>query len=214
VSIALAPGERAPWGVGRQDGDRAAIGEHEPPGRITAGDVRLDGRSLRGISEDDYRKIRGRDVAMVFQDPMTALNPALRVGPQVAEAITVHDSSVSRSVAAARAVEQLGEVGIASPAQRARDYPHQLSGGMRQRVLIAMALVNRPRVLIADEPTTALDVTTQAQILELLDTIGADRSSRRARDPRSGCGGGSRRSSRGDVRKGSSRKAPSTTSRR
>ena len=179
VSIALAPGERVAVvgesGSGKTVTALAIMGLIEPPGRITAGDVRLDGRSLRGISEDDYRKIRGRDVAMVFQDPMTALNPALRVGPQVAEAITVHDSSVSRSVAAARAVEQLGEVGIASPTQRARDYPHQLSGGMRQRVLIAMALVNRPRVLIADEPTTALDVTTQAQILELLDTIGADR---------------------------------------
>ncbi len=113
---------------------------------------------------------------MVFQDPMNALNPAQRIGPQVAEAITVHDSSVSRATATARAIEQLDEVGIPSAAQRARDYPHQLSGGMRQRVLIAMALANRPRVLIADEPTTALDVTTQAQILELLDTIGRDRS--------------------------------------
>ena len=105
VSIALAPGERVAVvgesGSGKTVTALAIMGLIEPPGRITAGDVRLDGRSLRGISEDDYRKIRGRDVAMVFQDPMTALNPALRVGPQVAEAITVHDSSVSRSVAAA-----------------------------------------------------------------------------------------------------------------
>ena len=112
---------------------------------------------------------------MVFQDPMTALNPAQRIGPQVAEAITVHDSTVSRRRRTRARSSCLDEVGIASPAQRARDYPHQLSGGMRQRVMLAMALANRPRVLIADEPTTALDVTTQAQILELLDTIGAER---------------------------------------
>jgi peptide/nickel transport system ATP-binding protein len=179
VSIALAPGERVAVvgesGSGKTVTALAIMGLIEAPGRITAGDVRLDGRSLRSISEDEYRQIRGRDVAMVFQDPMTALNPALRIGPQVAEAITVHDSSVSRATASARAIEQLDEVGIPSASQRARDYPHQLSGGMRQRVLIAMALANHPRVLIADEPTTALDVTTQAQILELLDTIGRDR---------------------------------------
>ena len=179
VSIALAPGERVAVvgesGSGKTVTALAIMGLIDAPGRITAGDVRLDGRSLRGISEDDYRQIRGRDVAMIFQDPMTALNPAMRIGPQVAEAITVHDSSVSRATASARAIEQLDEVGIASAARRARDYPHQLSGGMRQRVLIAMALANRPRVLIADEPTTALDVTTQAQILELLGSIGRDR---------------------------------------
>jgi oligopeptide/dipeptide ABC transporter ATP-binding protein len=179
VSIALAPGERVAVvgesGSGKTVTALAIMGLIEAPGRIIAGDVRLDGRSLRGITEGDYRHIRGREIAMVFQDPMTALNPALRIGPQVAEAITVHDSSVSRSMATARAIELLDEVGIASAAQRARDYPHQLSGGMRQRVLLAMALANRPRVLIADEPTTALDVTTQAQILELLDTIGGER---------------------------------------
>jgi len=179
VSIALAPGERVAVvgesGSGKTVTALAIMGLIEAPGRITAGDVRLDGRSLRSISDDDYRQIRGRDVAMVFQDPMTALNPAMRIGPQVAEAITVHDSAVSRATASTRAIEQLEEVGIASAAQRARDYPHQLSGGMLQRVLIAMALANRPRVLIADEPTTALDVTTQAQILELLDDLGRDR---------------------------------------
>ena len=123
VSIALAPGERVAVvgesGSGKTVTALAIMGLIEPPGRITAGDVRLDGRSLRGLSEDDYRQIRGRDVAMVFQDPMTALNPALRIGPQVAEAITVHDSSVSRSAAAARAVDQLrrGRDRVGGPAR-------------------------------------------------------------------------------------------------
>jgi oligopeptide/dipeptide ABC transporter ATP-binding protein len=178
MSMTLAPGERVAVvgesGSGKTVTALAIMGLIEPPGRITAGDVRLDGRSLTALSEGDYREIRGRDVAMVFQDPMTALNPAHRVGAQVAEAITVHDSSVTRSAAAARAVELLESVGIASASTRARDYPHQFSGGMRQRVLLAMALANRPRLLIADEPTTALDVTTQAQILELLDTIRSE----------------------------------------
>jgi peptide/nickel transport system ATP-binding protein len=178
MSMTLAPRERVAVvgesGSGKTVTALAIMGLIEPPGRITAGDVRLDGRSLTALSEDDYRQIRGRDVAMVFQDPMTALNPAHRVGAQVAEAITVHDSSVTRPAAVARAVELLESVGIASASTRARDYPHQFSGGMRQRVLLAMALANRPRVLIADEPTTALDVTTQAQILELLDSIRSE----------------------------------------
>jgi oligopeptide/dipeptide ABC transporter ATP-binding protein len=178
VSLALAPGERVAVvgesGSGKTVTALAVMGLVELPGRITAGDVRFDGRSLVGLGEDEYRALRGRDLAMVFQDPMTALNPALRIGAQVAEAITVHDPSATRAGARARSVELLEQVGIGSAAQRARDYPHQLSGGMRQRVLLAMALANRPRVLIADEPTTALDVTNQAQILELLDSIRRD----------------------------------------
>ena len=178
VSIALARGERVAIvgesGSGKTVTALAIMGLIEAPGRITGGDIRLDGRSLRSMSDDEYRAVRGRDIAMVFQDPLTALNPALRVGAQVAEAITVHDASVSRAAAAARAVDLLERVGIAAASVRARDYPHQLSGGMRQRVLLAMALANRPHVLIADEPTTALDVTTQAQILDLLDDIRRD----------------------------------------
>ncbi len=132
VSIALAPGERVAVvgesGSGKTVTALAIMGLIEPPGRITVGDVRLDGRSLTTLSEDDYRQIRGRDVAMVFQDPMTALNPAHRIGPQVAEAITVHDSSVTRSTASARAVELLEEVGIASAAARAATTPTSSRG--------------------------------------------------------------------------------------
>jgi peptide/nickel transport system ATP-binding protein len=178
VSLALAPGERVAVvgesGSGKTVTALAVMGLVDPPGRISGGDVRLDGRSLVTLDEDAYRALRGRELAMVFQDPMTALNPAIRVGAQVAEAITVHDASVGRSTANRRAVALLTQVGIAAAGRRARDYPHQLSGGMRQRVLLAMALANRPRVLIADEPTTALDVTTQAQILELLDRVRAE----------------------------------------
>jgi oligopeptide transport system ATP-binding protein len=171
VSFTVDPGETVAVvgesGSGKTVTALAAMGLIDAPGRITGGDVRLAGRSLVGLGESEYRSVRGRELAMVFQDPMTSLNPVLRVGDQVAEAITVHDGSVTRRAARERGATMLERVGIV-PASRARDYPHQLSGGMRQRVMIAMALVNRPQVLIADEPTTALDVTTQAQILELL----------------------------------------------
>jgi oligopeptide/dipeptide ABC transporter ATP-binding protein len=146
----------------------AVMGLLDPPGRITDGEVRFDGRSLVGLSEKEYQLLRGRELAMVFQDPMTALNPAHRVGDQVAEALMVHRDKLSAHAAMTRAVALLGDVGVPDAATRAREYPHQLSGGLRQRVMLAIALANRPRVLIADEPTTALDVTTQAQILELL----------------------------------------------
>jgi len=139
-----------------------------PDGARVSGQVNVAGKRLTGVADAVYREVRGRDVAMVFQEPMTALNPVMRVGAQVAEAIRVHRKGVSRRAAWQEAVALLDEVGVSPARQRARAFPHELSGGQRQRVLIAMALANRPSVLLADEPTTALDVTTQAQILELL----------------------------------------------
>jgi len=140
----------------------------DPPGRIEAGSrIEFEGRDLLSLDEEGIRQIRGNRIAMVFQEPMTALNPVFTIGDQVAEVARVH-ARASRRAAWERAVEMLNLVGIPDPRERARSYPHQLSGGMRQRVLIAMALVMNPSLLIADEPTTALDVTIQAQILELL----------------------------------------------
>jgi peptide/nickel transport system ATP-binding protein len=138
-----------------------------------SGQVLFEGRDLLELSPDELRHIRGRDIAMVFQDPFACLHPMYRVGDQLAEAVLAH-ASVSKSEARARAVELLGRVGIPKAAERARDYPHQFSGGMRQRAMIAMALVHNPAVLIADEPTTALDVTVQAQILELIEAVKRD----------------------------------------
>jgi oligopeptide/dipeptide ABC transporter ATP-binding protein len=138
-----------------------------PPGRITGGEVRFRGRNLAELSEREMRHVRGNDIAMVFQEPMTSLNPVFKIGTQVAEAIRIH-KDVSRREAWRMAGEMLELVSIPDPVKRLDDYPHQLSGGMRQRVMIAMALSCDPELLIADEPTTALDVTIQAQIMELL----------------------------------------------
>jgi peptide/nickel transport system ATP-binding protein len=139
----------------------------EPPGRIAGGRVLLEGRDLLAVDEETMRGVRGKDVAMIFQEPMTSLNPVLTIGNQIAEAVLLHEN-VGRKEAWAKAVEMLRLTRIPAPEQRANEYPHQLSGGMRQRAMIAMALACNPKVLIADEPTTALDVTIQAQILDLI----------------------------------------------
>ena len=138
-----------------------------PAGRVDSGKVLLRGRDLLQLSEEEMCRVRGDDMAMIFQEPMTSLNPVLSCGNQIVEAIVLHQN-VSKSVARERAIEMLDLVGISAPAQRIDEYPHQMSGGMRQRIMIAMALSCHPDVLIADEPTTALDVTIQAQILDLL----------------------------------------------
>ena len=139
----------------------------DPPGRIVGGQILLSGQDLLRFEYRKLRQVRGREIGMVFQEPMSALNPVMRIGTQVMEPIFCHERT-SRRDAFERAVDMLKRVGIPDAARRMRDYPHQFSGGMRQRVMIAMALVCNPRLLIADEPTTALDVTTQAQILELM----------------------------------------------
>jgi ABC-type dipeptide/oligopeptide/nickel transport system ATPase component len=141
-----------------------------PPQARIAGEIDFAGENLLSLGEEQLRSLRGAGITMIFQEPMTALNPVMRVGDQVAEAVLAHQT-VGKRTAWQRAVEALQEVAIPEAERRARDYPHQLSGGQRQRVMIAMALVNHPRLLIADEPTTALDVTIQAQILDLLSEL-------------------------------------------
>jgi peptide/nickel transport system ATP-binding protein len=139
----------------------------DPPGRIVSGSIKLAGRDLLKISEEEMRDVRGNEISMIFQEPMTSLNPVMTIGKQISEALILH-RDMDRKQAMKRAIEMLELVRIPEPAQRAKEYPHQLSGGMRQRAMIAMALACNPKVLIADEPTTALDVTIQAQILELI----------------------------------------------
>ncbi|HEY1686648.1 MAG TPA: ABC transporter ATP-binding protein [Tepidisphaeraceae bacterium] len=145
-----------------------------PPGQILGGEILFNGRDLTKLSERQMREVRGGDIAMIFQEPMTSLNPVYSIGDQIGEAIVLHQH-VSTSHANKIAADALGDVGVADPVRMLKEYPHQLSGGMRQRVMIAMALSCQPKLLIADEPTTALDVTIQAQILELLRKLQKDR---------------------------------------
>jgi len=142
----------------------------EPAGRIVGGKILFQGRNLLELSEEEMREVRGRDIAMVFQEPMTSLNPVLTIGRQLTEGLEIH-LGMEHEAAIARSVELLGMVGIPDPARRLNQYPHQFSGGMRQRMMIAMALACNPKLILADEPTTALDVTIQAQILELMQDL-------------------------------------------
>lgn len=170
VSLHLAAGETlgivGESGCGKSILSLSVLGLLPSGARVAGGEIRLAGQPLTGLSERSLRHIRGNEISMVFQEPMTALNPVITIGEQIAEVFRTHQNA-SRKTARLLAVEALRAVGVGSPETRVRNYPAQLSGGMRQRVMIAMALACRPKVLIADEPTTALDVTIQAQILEL-----------------------------------------------
>ncbi|APF37367.1 methionine ABC transporter ATP-binding protein [Chelatococcus daeguensis] len=160
-------------GSGKSVTGLAVLGLIDPPGRIASGAILLNGEDLTKKSEAELRRLRGRNIAMIFQDPMTTLNPVLRVDTQMIEAIRAHEK-VSERAARDRARDALAKVGIPSPEERLVSYPHQFSGGMRQRVAIAIALLHRPAVLVADEPTTALDVTIQAQILSEVQQLAAE----------------------------------------
>ena len=177
ISLEVHPGETlavvGESGSGKSVLSLAIMGLLPPTARLTAGRMEFDGRDLTGLGRAELRSLRGRDMAMIFQEPATALNPVQRIGDQLVEAIRLHDD-MPVAKARTRAVEALAATGIPSPDLRARAYPQELSGGMRQRALIAMALIHRPRLLIADEPTTALDVTVQAQILDLMRDLGRD----------------------------------------
>jgi oligopeptide transport system ATP-binding protein len=174
ITFDIAPGETlgivGESGCGKSVTSLALLGILSRAGRVSGGSAMFEGQDLLQLSDGALRKIRGRDIAMIFQDPMTSLNPVLTVGRQIREALETH-FDMDRKAADERSAELLDRVGIPSPKMRLKDYPHQFSGGMRQRAMIAMALACEPKLLIADEPTTALDVTIQAQILDLLHVL-------------------------------------------
>jgi oligopeptide/dipeptide ABC transporter ATP-binding protein len=178
ISFDIAPGETlgivGESGCGKSVTSLAVLGLLPRAGRVVAGRAVFEGRDLVGLSDAQLRQIRGKEIAMIFQDPMTSLNPVLTIGRQIREALETH-FDMEKEAAERRAAELLDRVGIPSPDVRLKDYPHQFSGGMRQRAMIAMALACEPKLLIADEPTTALDVTIQAQILELLRELVVER---------------------------------------
>jgi oligopeptide/dipeptide ABC transporter ATP-binding protein len=175
VSFDLKPTERlgivGESGSGKSALALSILGLIEPPGRVAEGEILLAGRDISKLSDRELGTIRGKEIALVLQDPSTALDPVKTIGAQIVEAIAAHEPGLRRSAARKRAAELLREVDISQAERRLDDYPHQYSGGMRQRVAIAIAIANNPSVLIADEPTTALDVTTQAQVLALLDRL-------------------------------------------
>ncbi len=160
-------------GAGKSVTGSAVIGLIDPPGRIAGGEIRLSGLRIDNLPPEDMRKVRGKRIGMIFQDPLTSLNPLYRVGDQIVETIKTH-LSLSDSAARKRAIDLLAEVGIPAPDKRIDGYPHEFSGGMRQRVVIALALCAEPELIIADEPTTALDVSVQAQIITLIKRLGRD----------------------------------------
>jgi peptide/nickel transport system ATP-binding protein len=176
ISFSIAPGEVlgvvGESGAGKSLTGMAVINLLEPPGRIAGGEVRLEGRRIDRLSQDEMRRVRGREIGVVFQDPLTSLNPLYTVGDQLVETITTH-LPLSQAQARARAIGLLQEVGIPGAEARLDHYPHQFSGGMRQRVVIALAIAAEPKLIIADEPTTALDVSIQAQIIALLKRLAA-----------------------------------------
>jgi peptide/nickel transport system ATP-binding protein len=178
ISFALAPGEVlgvvGESGAGKSLTGMAIIGLLEPPGRIAGGEIRLEGARIDSLPYEQMRRIRGRRIGAIFQDPLTSLNPLYTIGEQLVETIRTH-LDVSAAEARSRALALLGEVGIPAPESRFDHYPHQFSGGMRQRVVIALALCAEPRLVVADEPTTALDVSIQAQIITLLKRLARDR---------------------------------------
>jgi peptide/nickel transport system ATP-binding protein len=178
ISFSIAPGEVlgvvGESGAGKSITGLAIIGLLEPPGRIAAGEVRLEGRRIDNLPQEELRRLRGRRIGVVFQDPLTSLNPLYSIGRQLEETILTH-LPLSKSEARERALSLLREVGIPAPEGRFDHYPHQFSGGMRQRVVIALALAAEPQLLIADEPTTALDVSIQAQIIALLKRLAQER---------------------------------------
>jgi oligopeptide/dipeptide ABC transporter ATP-binding protein len=161
-------------GCGKSVTSLSIMGLIQAPGKIESGEIFFNDKDLLKTSEDDMRRIRGNDIAMIFQEPMTSLNPVYTCGNQVSEAISVHNPKLKKADVKARAIEMLRKVGIPAPEKRYDEYPHQLSGGMRQRVMIAMAISCNPKLLIADEPTTAMDVTIQAQILDLMRKLQKD----------------------------------------
>jgi peptide/nickel transport system ATP-binding protein len=160
-------------GAGKSVTGSAVIGLIDPPGRIAGGEIRLSGRRIDNLPPEEMRKVRGKRIGMIFQDPLTSLNPLYRVGEQLVETIRTH-TNLSSSAARRRAIDLLAEVGIPAPDRRIDGYPHEFSGGMRQRVVIALALCAEPELIIADEPTTALDVSVQAQIISLLKRLGRE----------------------------------------